>query len=201
MNKNILIVTWWLLIIGIGYWVYNYYMNNKIWSNLNKSEYTSDYLSRDSIINKKNSNVLNNSSNKITTSINTDLVSIRWQDFVVYKSTSCICCDGYASALKKAWANVKIISDDIKLQQIKNKLWIPGNKQACHTTLVWDRFIEGHVPLEVVAKFVWDNNWDIVWITLPWMPTGVPGMPWPKRWKYKIEYMDKKGNYYTYLEY
>ena len=92
----------------------------------------------------------------------------------VYKSQSCGCCGGYISALEGAGYDVttKVLPD---VSPIKTEHNIPQDVWSCHTSIVGKYFVEGHVPLEAVAKLVREQP-DIDGIALPGMPAGSPGM-------------------------
>jgi hypothetical protein len=47
--------------------------------------------------------------------------------------------------------------------------------QSCHTTVVGDYFIEGHVPIEAIDKLLSEKPL-IDGIALPGKPYGAPGM-------------------------
>lgn len=59
--------------------------------------------------------------------------------------------------------------------EIKDDLGIPPDMQSCHTLIVEDYFVEGHVPLEAIRKLL-EEQPPIDGIALPGMPSGSPGM-------------------------
>lgn len=61
------------------------------------------------------------------------------------------------------------------VEDIKEDLDIPQEVWSCHTSLVGDYYVEGHVPVEAVRKLL-DEKPDIDGIALPGMPQGSPGM-------------------------
>ena len=102
----------------------------------------------------------------------------------VFKTPSCGCCNGYILFLEKEKFKVK--QTDMKsLQTIKQKYNIPLEMQSCHTTIMGEYFIEGHVPYEAVNKLLKEQP-DIDGIALPGMPIGTPGMPGEKDEPYVI---------------
>jgi hypothetical protein len=111
----------------------------------------------------------------------------------VYKAPNCGCCNGYIAELKKQGYEV-----DVKLTQdmgsIKEQYGIGEDKQSCHTTVIGDYFVEGHVPLAAVEKLLSERP-DIDGIGLPGMPIGTPGMPGVKQAPYEI--YQKKGSDFT----
>lgn len=102
----------------------------------------------------------------------------------VFKSPSCGCCGGYVAELRENGFDVEVV-ETTDLASIKSKYNIPQNMQSCHTTVIGDYFIEGHVPIEAVNKML-EENPDIDGISLPRMPSGSPGMPGQKRGTWTI---------------
>ena len=61
------------------------------------------------------------------------------------------------------------------MSAIKAKYDVPQNLTSCHTTVVGDYVIEGHVPAEDVQRLLALQP-DIAGIAVPGMPIGSPGM-------------------------
>ncbi len=118
------------------------------------------------------------------------------QKAIVYKSPTCGCCVGYADELKKQGFEVEIVSTD-DMSSVKSKYEIPADKQSCHTIVIGDYFIEGHVPMEAVEKLLKENP-EITGIGLPRMPSGTPGMSGPKRSPYEV-YQVKDGEFLEFI--
>ncbi len=97
---------------------------------------------------------------------------------IVYKTQSCGCCGAYISYLQSKGFDVetKTIQD---LSGIKEQYGIPADMQSCHTTVIGDYFVEGHVPVEAINKLLLDKP-AISGIAMPGMPSGSPGMPGSK---------------------
>ena len=74
----------------------------------------------------------------------------------VFKTPSCGCCYGYVLFLEEEKFNVKQ-TDMRSLHAIKTKHNIPLEMQSCHTTILGEYFIEGHVPIEAINKLLKDN--------------------------------------------
>lgn len=102
----------------------------------------------------------------------------------LYKSPNCGCCVGYSKALKEHGFDVDVVSTE-NMQLIKDQYNIPKNMESCHTVVIGDYFIEGHIPFEVVDKLLAEEP-TISGIALPNMPAGTPGMPGIKDGLYKI---------------
>ncbi len=115
---------------------------------------------------------------------------------VVYKSLTCGCCEGFISELKNDFdVEIKIMDD---ISSIKDKYNIPLDMQSCHTTIIGDYFIEGHVPMEAINELL-ETMPDVEGIILPGMPAGAPGMSGTKKEPFKI-YSLKDGVTSEFLE-
>lgn len=113
----------------------------------------------------------------------------------VYRSTTCGCCLRYIAELKKQGFVVDVRSlREPEMDTIKKQYDIAIDQQSCHTTVIGDYFVEGHVPLVAIEKLLLEKP-DIDGIGLPGMPLGTPGMPGVKRAPYEV--YQKKGNHLT----
>ncbi len=114
----------------------------------------------------------------------------------IYKSPNCGCCVKHSAYLKQNGFDVDIkVTED--MDTIKQKYGIPYDKQSCHTTVMGDYFVEGHVPVEAFRKLL-EEKPDIDGIGLPEMPSGSPGMPGPKLESFEI-YQLKNGKSEPYI--
>ncbi len=114
----------------------------------------------------------------------------------LYKSPNCGCCVGYAEELTRQGFEIEIIATD-DMDAVKEKYNIPDDKQSCHTVIIDNYFIEGHVPIEAVNKLL-EERPEIEGIGLPRMPAGTPGMPGQKQEPYEI-YKSINGEFLEYL--
>lgn len=96
----------------------------------------------------------------------------------VHKSLSCGCCGVHSNYMKNKGLDFQIINMD-SVSPIKNELNIPIQLRSCHTTILGDYFVEGHMPVEAIEKLITEKP-DIAGIALPGMPSGSPGMPGSK---------------------
>ena len=110
----------------------------------------------------------------------------------IHKSLTCGCCSTYASYVDGK-VSPKVNTLDTKgSDEIKIKYGIPSELQSCHTTIIGDYFIEGHMPLEAVEKLLKEKP-NIKGIALPGMPSGSPGMPGPKSGEFVIYAVNNDG--------
>ena len=61
------------------------------------------------------------------------------------------------------------------VEEIKNDLNIPEEMWSCHTSVIGDYYIEGHVPVAAIEKLLAERP-DVDGLALPGMPSGSPGM-------------------------
>jgi hypothetical protein len=119
----------------------------------------------------------------------------REEKITVYKSPTCGCCEGWSTYMRQQGFEVEVISV-VDLDTIKDKYNIPKNLESCHTAIVGDYVVEGHIPIDVVDKLL-EEKPDIDGIALPRMPSGSPGMPGPKTGEWII-YGLEEGQYSEY---
>lgn len=92
----------------------------------------------------------------------------------VYKSPTCGCCSKWVSHLEEHGLKVKATDvNDIYL--IKRSYGIPPALASCHTAVVGDYLVEGHVPAEDIIQLLKQKS-AIKGIAVPGMPIGSPGM-------------------------
>ena len=105
----------------------------------------------------------------------TDSSSEGGKSALVYKSPTCGCCVGFTGFLRKDDYEVEV-EETTDMDSIKKEHNIPSSMQSCHTSMIGDYFVEGHVPLEAIDKLLAEKP-DLDGIALPGMPAGSPGMP------------------------
>ena len=119
------------------------------------------------------------------------------QEITLYKSPTCGCCGGYAEALEAAGFAVNIVETN-ELDQIKSEQNIPPTGASCHTSVIGDYVVEGHVPLEALEKLLAEQP-DVAGIGLAGMPSGTPGMPGKKTAPYEVYQLSETGEMSPYL--
>lgn len=92
----------------------------------------------------------------------------------LYKTPKCGCCEDYAKYLRENGFDVNVVTTH-SLTLIKKKHGVPSSLEGCHTLLVNDYVVEGHVPLKTLNKLLTERP-AIKGISLPGMPMGSPGM-------------------------
>ena len=114
----------------------------------------------------------------------------------MYKSPTCGCCVGNAGILKGNGFDVNVIPTS-NMNAVKSQYNIPREMQSCHTSMIGDYFVEGHVPQEAIDKLLAEMP-NIDGIALPGMLSGSPGMPGFKNQEWII-YSLKDGEYSEFM--
>lgn len=92
----------------------------------------------------------------------------------VYKSPTCGCCTEWVSYMRDQGFPVDVESE-LNVQPVKEQLGVPSSLAACHTAVVDDYVVEGHVPADDVKRLLRDRP-DVRGLSVPGMPVGSPGM-------------------------
>lgn len=92
----------------------------------------------------------------------------------VYKSSSCGCCADWVEYMESNGYTAKVIESD-DMDAVKQHLHVPEAMQSCHTALIGGYVVEGHVPVEAIARMLKEKP-KATGIAAPGMPQGSPGM-------------------------
>ncbi|NIN67476.1 MAG: hypothetical protein GTO63_22795 [Anaerolineae bacterium] len=92
----------------------------------------------------------------------------------VYLQATCGCCHQYLNYLESNGFDLTP-HEMTDLSGVRASQGIPGSMQSCHTAIVEDYFVEGHVPVAAIQRLL-EERPAIDGIALPDMPAGSPGM-------------------------
>lgn len=111
-----------------------------------------------------------------------------------YKSPTCGCCGKWEDHMRQNG----FVVESMKIEDmagLKADIGVPASSQSCHTAMVGDYFVEGHVPAEVVKSML-DAAPPVRGVSAPGMPAGSPGMEMPGMpgQPYPIHVIDLNGN-------
>ena len=109
----------------------------------------------------------------------------------VYKTPDCGCCKDWITYMKGQGFTVSAV-DMNDLSEIKRSSGVPAKLESCHTALVGDYVIEGHVPADLVKKILAEKP-KITGLAVPGMPVDAPGMGTGKT-PYDVIAWDKAGH-------
>lgn len=95
----------------------------------------------------------------------------------VYKSPTCDCCGKWAEHLEQNGFQV-IVRNTEELGKIKREYAVPADMRSCHTAMIDDYVIEGHVPASDIEELLRRRPAQRI-LAVPGMPLGSPGMEHP----------------------
>lgn len=84
-----------------------------------------------------------------------------------------------------------------QLRDIKDKHGIPQHLRSCHTGMVGNYLIEGHVPGNIITRLLREKP-SVAGIAVPGMPIGSPGMEGPNPKPYDVFSFDRDGRVQIY---
>jgi len=97
---------------------------------------------------------------------------------VVRRNPGCGCCEVWTEQMRASGRFNVATEDDPDLATLKASRGIPRDLVSCHTALVGDYVIEGHVPLADIVRLL-DEQPAIAGMAVGGMPLGSPGMEQP----------------------
>jgi hypothetical protein len=83
---------------------------------------------------------------------------------------------------------------------VKARYGIPPRLESCHTTIVGEYVVEGHVPASDVRKLLTEKPAGILGLTIPGMPASAPGMDLKPFQPYTVLTFDGVGNTVVFVE-
>lgn len=96
-------------------------------------------------------------------------------EMIVYKSPTCGCCKEWVEHARAAGFPVEV-EDLADVTPQKQKYGVPDDLASCHTAVVGDYVIEGHVPADIIVELLARNDTSLRGVAVPGMPAGSPGM-------------------------
>ena len=117
-------------------------------------------------------------------------------EMTLYKDPYCGCCTAHAAYLEEQGVKVKMI-DHPNISQVKMDLGTYMGA-SCHTIVMGDYVIEGHVPIASIRK-LWDEQPNIKGIALPGMPLNSPGMGPEKKGSLRVMQIENDNAVKTVL--
>jgi hypothetical protein len=117
----------------------------------------------------------------------------------VYKSPTCECCGRWINHIEQKGFDATT-HHPADLNQIKNKLGVAAEYQSCHTGVSKDGYVfEGHIPADVMKRFLAEKPDNVLGLAVPGMPVGSPGMEMGDRHDdYDVLLLNKDGSSQVY---
>lgn len=80
------------------------------------------------------------------------------------------------------------------LAPIKRRFQVPDALESCHTAVVENYVVEGHVPADLIQRLLRERP-TVIGLAVPGMPAGAPGMEAPggARERYDVLTFDRNG--------
>jgi len=116
----------------------------------------------------------------------------------VYKTPTCGCCKSWVEHLEQNGFKVEVM-DMPDLSSVKAKYGVKPELQACHTAIVGNYVVEGHVPADLILKMI-NEKPAIAGIAVPGMPMGSPGMEGGTKESYTVLSFDSTGKSSVYAK-
>lgn len=110
----------------------------------------------------------------------------------MYKNPGCQCCTKWAEHLEQNGFEVTE-EPTPALAAIKSKYDVPYDLGACHTAIIGDYVVEGHVPAEDIKNLL-NKRPDALGLAVPGMPIGSPGMEGTPEESYNVYLFGGQGN-------
>ncbi|MGN8225647.1 DUF411 domain-containing protein [Gracilimonas sp. BCB1] len=101
-------------------------------------------------------------------------------EIVMYKNEGCQCCTKWGDHMEEGEFTVEEVPTPV-LMQVKQQNGITRELASCHTAMIGDYVVEGHVPRADVERLLQEKPEDVIGLAVPGMPTGSPGMEMPGR--------------------
>jgi hypothetical protein len=116
----------------------------------------------------------------------------------VYKDPGCECCGRWVKHMSTN-GFVVTVRDVSNMDEIKKTMNVPAALQSCHTGVLGKYVIEGHVPADVVKKFIAAKP-AALGLAVPGMPSGSPGMEGGQVDHYNVLEFDRDGKSRIYAK-
>ena len=135
-------------------------------------------------------------SGPVTAAASATPVATQRPTVVVYKNPSCTCCTKWIEHMEQAGFQVTAHDVD-NVGPVKRQHGVPQPLESCHTAIVGDYIVEGHVPADVIARMLRERP-AVVGIAVAGMPVGSPGMEGPNPERYDVMAFRAEGGWSVY---
>ncbi|MEX1057592.1 MAG: DUF411 domain-containing protein [Natronospirillum sp.] len=118
----------------------------------------------------------------------------------IYKNPNCGCCKSWAEHLEVNGFKTTIIETN-DLNEIKQQYNVPREMASCHTALIDDLVIEGHVPASDIVAYLENPQFNAIGLSVPGMVQGSPGMETGVKQDYQVVTFRANGQQSVFREY
>jgi hypothetical protein len=132
--------------------------------------------------------------------LTSNLSASSWPTIKAYRNPGCGCCEVWVDHMRKAGFEISM-EDDPDLSARRTALGVPVGLAGCHTAIMGDYVIEGHVPAGDVIRLLSERP-DARGLAVPGMPVGSPGMEMDNnRDAYDVVIFEKDGRQSVFKHY
>lgn len=117
----------------------------------------------------------------------------------IYKSPNCGCCQSWAEHLDANGFETSIVETN-NLNEVKQSHGVPREMASCHTALIGDLVIEGHVPANDIVAYLENPEFNTIGLSVPGMPHGTPGMETGRKDDYQVIAFSANGQQRVFRE-
>ena len=110
----------------------------------------------------------------------------------VYMTPNCGCCKTYSRIMNRNYDVDREIVSSEEMKRVKQEKGVPPELYSCHTTIIENYVVEGHVPMEAIEKLRKESP-EVGGIGMADMPQGSPGMPGKQIRPFKIYEISSPG--------
>ncbi|MEE4185058.1 MAG: DUF411 domain-containing protein [Gammaproteobacteria bacterium] len=116
---------------------------------------------------------------------------------LVNKTPTCGCCTKWVDHLEAAGFPVTV-REMASTSAVRAAAGVPWRLSSCHTAVIGDYWVEGHVPAEIIERLLAESPDDIAGLAVPGMPMGSPGMEGPDPVTYEVLAYTRSGEIRVY---
>jgi hypothetical protein len=117
----------------------------------------------------------------------------------VYRNENCGCCKSWAEHLEKNGFQVDLVVTT-NMNDVKKKYGVPREMQSCHTAVMDDVVIEGHVPADDINAYLEKPVFNTKGLAVPGMVQGSPGMETGRKDDYSVIAFSENGKTSVFRE-
>ena len=121
---------------------------------------------------------------------------------VVYKDANCGCCGLWVEHMQQAGFDMAV-ENTTQMHVMKQQLGIQPEVQSCHTLVDQSSgyVFEGHIPANIIQRFLANPPGDARGLAVPGMPIGSPGMEMEDRFMpYAVLLLKTDGSREVYAQ-
>jgi hypothetical protein len=115
----------------------------------------------------------------------------------VYKTAMCGCCTQWVEHLQADGFKVQVETVE-ETHTVQSNLGVPQQLGSCHTAVVGNYWVEGHVPADLIWNLLEEKLANVKGIAVPGMVPGSPGMESPQPMQFQVLSVDDQGRVAVY---